>query len=103
MTRPFADEGELIASLDAIRAQMVSDARRQADFNARVSSDLHEIKEQTTKTNGRVTQIELWKAETKGIAQGVGGTGRLLFYMLSASAGTGTIIVTAMKILGAGG
>ena len=100
MTRPYADAGELIVSLDAIRAQMASDARRQADFNVRVSADLHEIKEQTTKTNGRVSQIELWKAEVNGISQGVGGTGRLLLYMLSASAGTGTIIVTAMKILG---
>lgn len=41
--RPYADEGELTASLNAIRSQM------------------DRIEAQTSKTNGRVTRLEAWR------------------------------------------
>lgn len=50
-------------------------------------------------TNGRVTMLELWRAEMKGIAQGSGGAGRLLLYILSAAAAFGSVVAFVMKLL----
>lgn len=33
----------------------------------RIDENVHEIKEQTTKTNGRVNCLEKWRDETNGI------------------------------------
>lgn len=46
--RPYADEGEVIATFDAIRAQLTR------------------IETQVLKTNGRVTSLELWRAYLTG-------------------------------------
>ena len=46
--RPYADEGEVIATFEGIRAQ------------------LNRIETQVLKTNGRVTSLELWKAYLTG-------------------------------------
>lgn len=52
--RPYADEGELRATLDALRNQIAaSDERHTADHNR--------IETQVLKTNGRVTRLEMWK------------------------------------------
>lgn len=67
---------------------------------ARVEVVATEARDQSRKTNGRVTVLELWKAEVKGISQGVGGAGRLLLYMLGAAATTSGLIVTLMKFGG---
>jgi hypothetical protein len=87
--RPYADAGELRVSLDAIRDQLAR------------------IEKQTIKTNGRVTaleaeigQFDLWRAELKGIAQGAGGTGRLLFYVLSSGAAAGSTLVVLLTLTG---
>jgi tetrahydromethanopterin S-methyltransferase subunit G len=46
--RPYADEGEVIATFDAIRKQ------------------LDRIEEQVVKTNGRVRSLELWRSFSMG-------------------------------------
>lgn len=46
--RPYADEGEVIATFSAIREQ------------------LNRIEQQVMKTNGRVRYLELWKAFVNG-------------------------------------
>lgn len=46
--RPFADAGEVIATFDGIRAQLTR------------------IENQVLKTNGRVTNLELWKSYLAG-------------------------------------
>lgn len=98
--RPFADEGELQVSLNALRDQLASLDRRNTESMARIEA-------QTTKTNGRVTALEqevtkfqLWKAEVRGIAQGAGGTGRLLVYMLTSGAAAGSILGILLNITG---
>lgn len=52
--RPFADEGEVIASLNAIRSQIAESDRRHTEDHARIEA-------QTTKTNGRVNRLEQWR------------------------------------------
>lgn len=86
---------DVMHRLDELRTGQME---ARADLQ-RIEIIAREARDQARATNGRVTQIELWRAEVKGVAQGAGGTGRLLFYMLSAAAGSGTIIVTAMKVL----
>lgn len=49
--RPFADEGEVRTSFEALRAQI-------ADMDRRHSDDHRRIEAQTTKTNGRVSNLE---------------------------------------------
>lgn len=46
--RPFADEGEVIATFAGIREQ------------------LNRIESQVTRTNGRVQALEMWRSFTKG-------------------------------------
>jgi len=46
--RPFADEGEVVATFNAVREQ------------------LNRIEHQVMKTNGRVRSLEIWKAFTNG-------------------------------------
>ena len=95
-------QADIVHRLDDLRTGMAQMATAQTETRAdiaRVELIAREGRDQAKVTNGRVTQIDLWRAEMKGVAQGAGGTGRLLLYMLSAAAGTGTIIVTAMKVL----
>jgi hypothetical protein len=46
--RPYADEGEVVATFNAVRAQ------------------LDRIEEQVKRTNGRVRALEIWRAFTNG-------------------------------------
>lgn len=46
--RPYADEGEVIASFNGVREQ------------------LNRIEEQVKRTNGRVSSLELWRAYLTG-------------------------------------
>lgn len=46
--RPYADEGEVIASFNGVREQ------------------LNRIEDQVRKTNGRVSNLELWRAYLTG-------------------------------------
>lgn len=50
--RRFADEGEMIATLNALRDQVAASDRRNTEGMARIEA-------QTSKTNGRVTKLEL--------------------------------------------
>lgn len=68
--RPFADEGEVIATFNAVREQ------------------LNRIEEQVKKTNGRVRSLEIWKAFVHGaiavLTVLVGsGVGWLMFFGVS--------------------
>ena len=97
-----AAQVDIVHRLDNVQSAIaqvhVTQSETRADL-LRIEIIAREARDQAKATNGRVNVLELWRAELKGIAQGSGGTGRLLLYMLSAAAGTGTIIVTAMKIL----
>lgn len=85
----------IIARLDDIKGTQLVAAAAMID----VRNDLGRIEAHVERTNGRVTLLELWRAEMRGISQGVGGTGRLFFYMLGAASSAGGLIVIAMKIL----
>lgn len=52
--RPFADEGEVIATFNGVRVQ------------------LDRIEAQVLKTNGRVTRLEMWKAYLTGAVAVIG-------------------------------
>lgn len=93
---------DLRTSVAAVAVEQARAALTQAETRSdvlRVEVIATEARDQSKLTNGRVTKHDLLFAEMKGIAQGAGGTGRLLFYMLSAAAGTSTIVVAAMKVL----
>lgn len=50
-------------------------SNREIDFKfEQILSILHEIKEQTTKTNGRVTRLEFWKESVMAKVAGVVGS-----------------------------
>ncbi len=53
---------------------------------------------QAKKTNGRVTTLELWRAELGGIAQGAGGSGRLLLYLFATAASSAAIITACITV-----
>lgn len=40
----------------------------QEDWKREMRDELHEIREQTTTTNGRLKELELWRARLNGIA-----------------------------------
>ena len=96
------DENAQAASVALRAAEAIADVARQlAEANTReILTRLDRIEAQVTKINGRVSSHDLLFAEMKGIAQGAGGTGRLLMYMLSAAAGTGTILVALLTVAG---
>jgi NADPH-dependent 2,4-dienoyl-CoA reductase/sulfur reductase-like enzyme len=53
--------------------EAVNDMTAQfCEFRGEVKSELSFIKNQTTKTNGRVNELEEWKAEQKGMGRVVG-------------------------------
>ena len=64
--------------------------------------DLREIKRHVKETNGRVTAIELWKANLtgkfEGLAQGAGGTGRLILSLLGAASLLVGMVLTAVSL-----
>lgn len=86
--RPFADAGEVIASLNAIREQVAALDRRNTEqmhrielkteesafhvetktdaMDARNTRSLARIEEQVSKTNGRVSKLELRNAFLSG-------------------------------------
>ena len=65
-----------------------------------IDATVGRIVEHVERTNGRVSRLELWQAELRGIAQGSGGTGRLFAYILAAGASAGTIVVAGFAIAG---
>src|SRR4051812_44101084 len=98
--RRFADDGDMNSGFARLANQIAASDSRQTER-------LDRIEQQTIKTNGRVTSLEervgkfdLWKAELKGIAQGAGGTGRLMFYVISSGAAAGSIIVAILTVTG---
>jgi hypothetical protein len=64
--RPFADEGEVIATVNALRNQITSINEHIADNRANTKEQLDRIESQTAKTNGRVTKLELRNAFLSG-------------------------------------
>lgn len=66
---------------------------------ARVAVIATETRDQAVRTNGRVTQLELWQAELRGIAQGSGGSARLLMYLIGTAASTAALLGFAMRLL----
>ena len=91
----LARNDAIITRLDDIKSAQLVAAATTIDMRA----DLVRIEAHVERTNGRVTLLELWRAEMRGISQGVGGTGRLFFYMLGAASSAGGLIVVALKIL----
>lgn len=93
---------EILRRLDESKMTQMAIIATQIDVRKdlqRIEATGLRVQAQAEKTNGRVTLIELWRSELKGIAQGAGGTGRLLFYMLSSAAAAGTIVVAAIAVL----
>ena len=94
---------DIMHRLDELRVAATQIAVTQAETRAdiaRVEVIAREGRDQSKITNGRVTVLELWKAEAQGIAQGAGGVGRLILYMLGAATSTAGLITVAMKVLG---
>ncbi len=85
----------ILTRLDDIKGAQLVAAAAMID----VRNDLVRIEGHVERTNGRVTLLELWRAEMRGISQGVGGTGRLFLYMLGAASSAGGLIVVALKLL----
>ena len=79
--RPFADEGELRASLEAIRIQMASNRLEYIERLERIES-------QVRYTNGRVRGLEMWRSFLSG---GIAILGVVLGAL-------GTITVTHIRI-----
>lgn len=88
----------IVAGLDAVRTTQQEIALQQqviASGVARVEVIAVGARDQARTTNGRVSALELWRAELKGIGRGSGNVGQLLLYLLAAT-GTISTIVTAI-------
>jgi hypothetical protein len=64
--RPYADAGEVIASLNGIRELIAGNRREYVEKFDRLESAIARIEKQVLKTNGRVTGLELSRAFTYG-------------------------------------
>ena len=64
--RRYADEGEVIASLNGIRELIAGNRREYVEKFDRLESAITRVEKQTIKTNGRVTGLELSRAFTYG-------------------------------------
>jgi len=64
--RRFADEGEVIASLNGIRELISGNRREYLERFERLEESFTRVEAQTTKTNGRVRGLELSRAYLYG-------------------------------------
>ena len=73
MTTGFQHECTQSDEIKALSAKMDKVIDRLGDGDvtlATLAQELTSVKEQTTKTNGRVTGLEQWKATVRGIVTG---------------------------------
>lgn len=82
------------------QAEMRGDLRRVEALATEAVVQVKEAVAQAKVTNGKVGSLELWRAEMKGIAQGAGGTGRMLFYMLSAGGVAASVLWSLAALSG---
>lgn len=80
---------DVLAGFGELRQDMAAQRIVQVEMRAdlrRIEALAVTTAAQATLTNGHITKLNLWRAEMKGVAQGAGGTGRLMLYMLTAGA-----------------
>lgn len=64
--RQYADEGEVIASLNGIRELIAGNRREYVERFERLDEACARVEAQAKQTNGRVKALELWKAFATG-------------------------------------